>query len=204
VFKLSPSDRQLAAAAYAWMRRHWGERVCVLDDGTSKARHEAAAFRAVDPRARHASLGGSGIDRCVERADGVYVTALEGDPIFCTAATARRSPANALVQALALRGFDPASFAEAGKLWRAEPVPIRRTAEIDAVATRYHARAFVAATDQALRFYAATQIAARAAQAGGDPRAFLRSRSVATILGTVRFDDRGEVQAPAIVVSPAN
>lgn len=204
VFKLSPSDRQLAAAANAWIRAHWGNRVCVLDDGTLKARHEAAAFSAIDPRARRANRTPGSIDRCLRGADAVYATALEADPLFCTAATARLSPAAALVQAMSLRSFDPGAFARAGKLWRAEPAPLARSAAIDAAAARYHARAFVAATDSALRFYAATQIAIAAAQAAVDPRTILSERPFATILGTVRFSTRGEIRAPAIVIRPLN
>lgn len=204
VFKLSPSDRQLAEAAYAWMRRHWGSRVCVLDDGTSKARNEAAAFVAIDPRAHRATLGRGGIDRCIRGTDAVYAAALEADPVFFTSETARRAPAAALVQAMSLRSFDPAAFAKAGKLWRAEPARIRRSIRIDSFADRYHSRTFVAASDSALRFYAATQIALTAAGTGGDPQTILRSRRFATILGTVSFTSRGEIRAPAIVVQPAN
>ncbi|MGH7684884.1 MAG: hypothetical protein ACREMT_11105, partial [Vulcanimicrobiaceae bacterium] len=204
VFKLSPSDRQLAATAYAWMRGHWGNRVCVLDDGTARARYRAAAFLAIDPRARQASLGHGDVERCMQGVDAVYATALEADPVFCSAVTARRSPAIALVRAMALRSFDPTTFARAGKLWRAEPAPITRTAAIEAVDARYHKRAFLGATDAALRFYAATQIAVTAARGGGDPRVLLRNRRFGTILGTVRFNNRGELEAPAIVVRPAN
>lgn len=204
VFKLSPSDRQLAATAHAWIRKRWGTRICVLDDGTPKARDEAEAFSANDPGARRATLGHSGIDACLQRADALYATALEADPVFCSARTARRAPARALVQALALRSFDPAAFARAGRLWRAEPAPIPNTAAVAAMKARYRKRAFVAATDPALRFYAAVQIAVAAARAGGDPRSILSARPFRTILGTVRFSARGEIRAPRIVVRPAN
>jgi hypothetical protein len=107
VFKLAPSDGQLAAAAYAWMRRHWGPRACVIDDGTSKARSEGAAFLAFDSSAKHATLGRHALDDCVEHADAVYATALEADPIFCSARTARRAGPRALVRAMGLRSFDP-------------------------------------------------------------------------------------------------
>ena len=203
VFKLAPSDRQLAGAALAWMRARYGGRVCVLDDGTAKAREQAEAFLSIDSSARHATLGGR-VAECALRADAVYATALAADPVFCSARTARRAGVSALVQAMALRGFDPAAFAGAGSLWRAQPAPIARTAAVAAVAARYHARAFVAATDSALRFYAATQIAVAAARLAGDPRPVLSSRPFATILGTVRFSDRGEIRAPAIVVRRVN
>lgn len=203
IFKLAPSDRQLAAAAFAWMRAHYGGRVCVLDDGTAKARQQAAAFLSIDKRARRATLG-ERVAECVRNADAVYAAALAADPVFCSAQTARRAGITALVQAMALRGFDPESFARAGALWRAEPAPIQRTAAITAVAARYHARAVVAATDSALRFYAATQIAVSAARADGDPKALLSTRPFATILGTVRFSDRGEIRAPAIVIRRVN
>ena len=200
VFKLAPSDGQLAASAYAWMRRRWGPRACVIDDGTSKARAEGAAFLAVDSSAKHATLGRRAVDDCVEHADAVYATALEADPIFCSARTARRAGPGTLVGAMGLRSFDPTAFSKAGRLWRAEPAAIVRTAAIRALARRYHARAFVAATDAALRFYAATQIAVDVARVGGNPAAFLRRDRFVTVIGTIRFNSRGEVRDPPIVV----
>lgn len=203
VFKLAPSDRQLAETAFAWMRARYGGRVCVLEDGTAKARQQADAFLSIDGSARRAALGGR-VAECAQNADAVYATALAAHPLFCSARTARRAGLTALVQAMALRGFDPTSFARAGALWRAQAAPIARTRAAAAVAARYHARAFVAATDSALRFYAATQIAVAAGRGPGDPKALLSARAFATILGTVRFSDRGEIRAPAIVVRRVN
>jgi ABC-type branched-subunit amino acid transport system substrate-binding protein len=200
VFKVAPSDRQLAMAAYAWMRRRWGPRACVIDDGTLKARSEAAAFLAIDSSAARATSGRHAIDGCMQHADAIYATALEADPIFCSARTARRAGAGALVQAMGLRSFDPAKFSKAGRLWRAEPAAIVRTAATQAPAQRYHARTFVAATDAALRFYAATQIAVNVARAGGDPAAILHQKRFVTILGAIGFNARGEVRAPPIVI----
>jgi len=204
VFKLAPSDRQLAAAARAWMDRHFGARVCIVDDGTARARIQSAAFAEIDPRALRVHLGTAGattsaIARCLKLADGLYATALEAQPVFCSAATARRAGVVTLVQAMSLRRFDPASFAAAGKLWRAQPAPILRSLAARSVARRYERRAFVAADDDVLRFYAAVQIAAQVARAPS-PAAALRSRIFATVAGPLRFTSRGEVRSPRITV----
>lgn len=204
VYKVGPSERQLAAAMRAFMLRRFGPRICVLDDGTRKARREAGVLLRESPRARQATLGDDrAIAACVRAADGVYATALAARPISLSARTANRAGAARLLNALALRSFDPSAFTASGGLWRAESAPIARTPGLDALSLRYHKTAFVRADDDALRTYAAVQIAVAAARlaAGGTPldRA-MRGPVFRTVAGTVRFNDRGERAQPRIEV----
>lgn len=210
VFKLSPSDAQLAAAAYGTIRRRFGPRVCVVDDGTSVARLQTAAFIAVDPSAHHLSVGPStppqAAGPCLRGANALFAAGLSAAPVFCKASTARRAGVVHLVNELSLRRFDPAAFASAGALLRAQPAPIARTETIQAVSRRYHARAFVAADDEALRYYAAVQIAAQAERIanGRTLEAVLRSTTFPTGIGPVRFDAGGEIVEPKIVIVTLN
>lgn len=207
VFKLAPSERQLAAAARMFMRGRFGPRICVLSDGTRKARREAAALSAQIPEAPQALLSNPrAISNCVRNADGVYLTALAALPVFCNAQTARRAGAAKLLAALALRSFDPSAFVRAGALWRVLPAPIPRTAAIGSVDRRYHARAFVRADDDALRTYAAVQVAAQAARAAGgmDPARTLRTTAFRTVIGTIRFDRDGDRVKPPIYAARIN
>lgn len=196
VFKLAPSERQLAAAAYRWMRHAFGSRICVIDDGTVDGVRRGDALRAVGPTVASSS--------CAGRSDAVYFATLGREPVFCAAATARRADPRVLLIAVSHRGFDPDAFTKAGALFRAVPAPIVRTPAMDAIAARYHTRAFVAADDGALRTYAAVEVAARALAASarrrGDLAAIMRSTTFATAIGPIRFDRRGDVIAPQIVV----
>jgi len=208
VFKLGPSDRQLAAAARKFMLQKFGPRICVLSDGTRKARREAAAFLAQTPASPRALLSNPrAIARCAQGADGVYLTALAAPPVFCSAQTARRAGTARLLAAMSLRSFDPLAFAGAGALWRARPVSIPRTPAADAVNNRYHARAFVRADDDALRTYAAVQVAAQAfrrEQGGYDPSRVMRATAFHTLIGTVRFERNGDRVDPPIQVARIN
>jgi ABC-type branched-subunit amino acid transport system substrate-binding protein len=210
VFKLAPSDAQVASAAYHAIRRRFGSHVCVLDDGTSVARTQTAAFARVDPSARRLSVGPSTPERaanpCVRGANAIFAAGLSASPVFCSAATAQRAGAIRLTNALSLRSFDPGAFASAGALFRAEPQPIGRTKEIQDIDRRYHARAFVAADDEALRYYAAVQIAARAQRtAHGTPLIrLLRVTTFTTAIGAVRFNANGDIANPKIVIKKIN
>jgi hypothetical protein len=70
---------------------------------------------------------------------------------------------------------------------------------VNAFSKRYYARAFVAADDDAIRYYAALQVAADATRFS-NPLARLRSATFSTILGQLGFNARGELRAPPIVV----
>lgn len=193
LFRLAPSERRRAQAAYARMREAFGPRACVLDDGTPEGRMRADAFSVAARHAHRASAGA--LDACVAEADGVYFTASASEPVFCAARTARRASPQTLLAAMSHRDFAPATFAKAGALYRAVAAPIPRTARLDELARRYHARAGIAADDDDFRAYAATQIAARTAQLlAGSPNAagILRRATFETAIGTIRFDPRGD------------
>ena len=199
VFKLAPSERQLAAAAYASMRRQFGARICALDDGTADGVRRIAALRAAGSISRGLS--------CIGHADAVYFATNARQPVFCAAATARRAGPQTLLIEVSHRAFDPGEFAGAGRLFRAEPASISRNGELDAISERYHARAFVAADDAALRTYAAVQVAAAVSgdlPPDGDPAPLLRSRVFDTVVGPVRFGNNGDLEAPAIVIHRLN
>ncbi|MBV8355586.1 MAG: hypothetical protein JO101_09715 [Candidatus Eremiobacteraeota bacterium] len=66
-------------------------------------------------------------------------------------------------------------------------LPVPRTPEVRRVADAYHKRAFTIAGDDALRTYAAVEIAAYVAAAPREPAAVLRSRRFKTLIGTVGF-----------------
>ena len=210
VFHLTPSEMQLATAAYARMKKSFGPRACVLDDGTAVGRAQAHAFMAIDPSALHASVtslwGRTYYNHsCVVASDGVYVAAQGTEPVFCKTSSARLMLVNRLVVAMSHRDFNPKSFTWAGALYRALPRPIARTPQIDTLANRYHDRARVRAGDDALRAYASVEIAAAAIaaaqnSASGSIAQILRTRAFPTAIGTFRFNAHGEPANAAIQV----
>ncbi len=186
VFRLTPSEHQLADVAYRTMRQSFGPRICVINDSSDDGRRRAAIMGAL-PGVR---LGG-----CVAHADAVYFATTSREPVFCASRTAVRADPNRLLVQISHRGFDPAEFKSAGPLFRAEPAPIARTQAMIAVAQRYHARAFVLPDDGALRTYAAVQIGVEALQRARTPSgvtAILRTQSFSTIIGPVRFTKDGD------------
>jgi len=198
VFRLAPSERQLANVAYRTMRRDFGPRICVLDDGSDDGRRRAAIMGA---------LPGVTLGSCVAHADAVYFATTSREPVFCSARTAIRAKPLTLLVEVSHRGFDPSQFSRAGALFHVEAAPIRRTPAILSVAERYHARAFVQPDDGALRTYAATQIGVEALRRAGDRSglaAVLRTQTFSTILGPVRFRTDGDPVSAAVTVVRLN
>lgn len=198
VFRLTPSERQLASVAYQRMRRSFGPHICVLDDGSDDGKRRAQIIGAF-PGVAHGD--------CVKHADAVYFSTTSREPVFCSARTALRANPHALLVQISDRGFDPAAFAAAGALFRATAAPIRRTPGILAVAQRYHARNLEFADDSALRTYAAVQVAAEVltrASSRVDLGAMLRTKTFSTALGSVRFTKDGDPVSPAITVVRLN
>ena len=206
LFRLVPSERTRAAAAAARMRTAFGPRACVIDDGTAEARLRSDAFVAAGGLAQRASLRSPDRDAlaaCVAGADGVYFAAAATEPLFCAAQTARRAAPHTLIAAMSHRGFAPEAFAKAGTLFRVVAAPITRSAQLENLRRRYHARAGVAADDDALRAYAATQIAVRTLQLLSGQRGaaeILRRERFATAIGPIRFDGRGDPVGPKIEI----
>ena len=195
VFRLAPSEHQLANAAYRAMRRSFGPHICVINDGSDDGRRRAAIMGA---------FPGVGLGSCIAHADAVYFATTSREPVFCSARTAVRANPKRLLVDVSHRGFDPAEFMSAGALFRAEPRSIARTPAMIAVAQRYHARAFILPDDGALRTYAAVQVAVEALRRAPTPAglaAVLRTQSFSTILGPVRFMPNGDpASAPVAVV----
>jgi ABC-type branched-subunit amino acid transport system substrate-binding protein len=198
VFRLAPSERQLARLAYRTMRGSFGPRICVLSDGSDDGRRRAAIMEA---------LPGVTLGSCVAHADAVYFATTSREPVFCSAPTAIRANPKRLLVQISHRGFDPSEFARAGALFRAEAAPIRRTPAVIAVAQRYHGRAFVLPDDGVLRTYAAVQIGVEALRRARTPSALaatLRTQSFSTILGPVRFTNDGDPVPAAVTVVRIN
>jgi ABC-type branched-subunit amino acid transport system substrate-binding protein len=194
VFRLAPSERQLANVAYRSMRRSFGPRICVLDDGSDDGRRRAAVIGA---------FPGVTLGSCVAHADAVYFATTSREPVFCSARTAIRANPHKLLVEISHRGFDPMAFIPAGTLFRAEAAPLARTTAMIAVAARYHARAFVLADDGALRTYAAVQIGVEATRRASGPAGLaevLRTQTFSTILGPVRFTSSGDPVSAAVTV----
>ena len=198
VFRLAPSERQLAALAYRTMRRTFGPRVCVQSDNSDDGQRRAAIIGA---------LPGVRFGDCVTRADAVYFATTSREPVFCSARTAIRAHPHRLLVAISHRGFDAAEFTAAGPLFRAQAAPLARSPAMIAVSERYHARAFVLADDAALRTYAAVQIgveaSTRASSAAG-LAAVLRTQNFSTILGPIRFAQDGDPVSAAVEVVQLN
>ncbi len=198
VFRLAPSELQLANVAYHTMRRSFGPRICVLDDGSDDGRRRAAIMGA---------LSGVTLGSCIARADAVYFATTSREPVFCSARTAMRAHPRRLLVEVSHRGFDPAEFTGAGALFRTEAAAIRRTPAVIAVAQRYHARAFVLPDDAALRTYAAAQIGVEALRLAPNPTGLaevLRTHTFSTILGPVRFTENGDPVSAAVTVTRLN
>lgn len=199
VFRLTPSEHQLAQLAYRTMRRSFGPRICVLDDASDDGERRARIMTAFPGVTR---------GECVRSADAVYFATTSREPVFCSRRTALRANPHTLLIEVSHRGFDPTAFADAGQLFRATASPITRTPAILAVAERYHARELEFASDDALRTYAAVQVAAQVLKRAGGGRsdltAILRTQSFSTALGPVRFTKDGDPAAPAMRVVRVN
>jgi ABC-type branched-subunit amino acid transport system substrate-binding protein len=198
VFRLTPSEHQLAELAYRTMRRSFGARICVLDDVSDDGERRARIM---------STFPGVMRGDCVRRADAVYFSTTSREPVFCSARTALRANPHTLLIEISHRGFDPTAFAAAGQLFRATASPIARTAALLAVAQRYHAHALEFASDDALRTYAAVQVAAQVlsrTNPGADLARALRTESFSTVLGPIRFTQDGDPVAPAMRVVRVN
>jgi len=198
VFRMAPSELQLARVAYRRMHRSFGARICVLNDNSDDGRRRAAIM---------GEFPGVRLGNCVARADAVYFATTSREPVFCSARTAIRAHPNRLLVAISHRGFDPTDFTPDGPLFRAEAAPLARTPAMLAVAGRYHARAFVLPDDAALRTYAAVQVAIQALRRSPSASALaaiLRTQTFSTILGPVRFQKDGDPVSPAVVVTRLN
>lgn len=195
VFRLAPSERQLATLAYRTMRRSFGPRICVLDDGSDDGKRRAQIIGTL-PGVMHGS--------CVTHADAVYFSTTSREPVFCSRRTAVRADPHALLVEMSHRGFDPDDFKRAGALFRATAEPLRRGPSAIAVAQRYHARNLEFADDAALRTYAAVQVAAEAlarSRSNLNLAAMLRTQTFTTVLGPIRFTGNGDpVSAPETIV----
>jgi len=198
VFRLAPSERQLAKEAYRAMRRSFGPRICVLNDNSDDGRRRAAIMGA---------LPGVVLGGCVSRADAVYFATTSREPVFCSTRTAVRAHPQRLLVEISHRGFDPSEFTPAGPLFRAVAAPIARTPAMAAVLQRYHAHDFVLPDDAALRTYAAVQVAVQALRSAPDAaglRSVLRAKSFRTIVGLVRFREDGDPVTAAVRVVRLN
>jgi hypothetical protein len=198
VFRLTPSEHQLAQLAYRTMRRSFGARICVLDDASDDGERRARIMSAFP-----------GVKRgdCIKHADAVYFATTSREPVFCSKRTALRANPHTLLVEASHRGFDPSAFAAAGALFRATASPIARTPAILAVAQRYHARALEFADDDALRTYAAVQVAAQVLRRSGghaDLAGMLRTETFSTILGLIRFRMNGDPRVTAARVVRLN
>jgi ABC-type branched-subunit amino acid transport system substrate-binding protein len=199
VFRLAPSEQRLALTAYRAMRRSFGSRICVLNDGSDDGRRRAAIISALP--------GVIVRGNCVAQADAVYFSTTSREPVFCSARTATRAGPHRLLVEVSHRGFDPTDFIRAGPLFRAEATPLARTPAMLAVAQRYHARAFVLPDDAALRTYAAVQIGVQAIRRAGSTQklaAVLRTQTFSTILGPMRFAADGDPVSGAVRVVRLN
>jgi ABC-type branched-subunit amino acid transport system substrate-binding protein len=198
VFRLAPSETQLAALAYRTMRREFGPRICVLSDGSDDGLRRAAIIGA---------LPGVALGSCVRHADAVYFSTTSREPVFCSQRTALRANPQRLLIDVSHRGFDPSAYVAAGTLYRATAAPLRRTPAMIAVAQRYHTRELEFATDDALRTYAAVQVAAETLALSDRTTnlgALLRTQTFSTVLGPVRFTKDGDPASAAITVTKVN
>lgn len=198
VFRLAPSERQLARLAYAAMRRQFGKRVCVLNDNSDDGRRRAAIM---------GTFPGVTLGKCVAHSDAVYFATTSREPVFCSARTALRANPRRLLVEISHRGFNPGDFTRAGALYRARARPIPSAPATQEVAKRYHEREFVLPDDGALRTYAAVQVAVQALERLRGPRglgAIMQTQTFSTILGPVRFRRDGDPANPAMEIVRLN
>ncbi|MGH7714684.1 MAG: ABC transporter substrate-binding protein, partial [Vulcanimicrobiaceae bacterium] len=98
VFRLAPSERQLARLAYKTMRSSFGPHICLLNDGSDDGKRRAQIIGAF-PGVMHGD--------CVQHADAVYFSTTSREPVFCSARTALRANPHTLLVEVSHRGFDP-------------------------------------------------------------------------------------------------
>ena len=202
IYHLAPSDRQLVAAAYNRIVSTYGKNLCILDDGSPEGRLRASLMTAHATNPLHLTIPPGGarnplVVSCMTGMQAVFLGS-RNLMIFTGPRVANRLSIANLLDRTFSRDFSLTAIGSRyGSVYQVAAAPVPRTAQVEAVANAYHAYAKTVASDDALRTYAAVQIATVAAVRSVDALHVLASTNFDTIIGRVAFDAYGDrVGAP--------
>ena len=195
VFHLAPSDRQLVDAAYARMTATYGKNLCILDDGTVEGRARARLMLAHAPNVQHLTVPQQArnplVVACITSVDVVFLAA-RNLMLFTGPRVANRLSIAHLLDQTFRRDFDLARIGSRfGAVYQPIAAPLARSPRLESVARAYHAAAKTVPSDDALRAYAAVEIAAAAAKTAW-PRRTIQNTNFDTVIGRVAFDKYGD------------
>ena len=196
VYRLTASDRQLIDAAFSRITATYGKNLCVIDDGTPVGRNRAQLMVRHSPNALRVTGTQQArnpiIASCITSVDAVFLAARQL-MLFTGPRVANRLSVNRLLDQTFHRDFDLTKIGSRyGAVYEPIATPLLRQGRLADVAQAYRAYANADASDDALRAYAATQIAASIADKGDAARDAIAKTTFETVIGRVAFDEVGD------------
>ena len=196
VFHLVASDRQLVDAAFSRISSVYGKNLCVIDDGTRIGRNRAQLMMRHSPNALRVTATQQArnpiVASCITSSDAVF---LAGNRLmlFSGPRVANRLSIDRLLDQTFHRDFDITKIGSRyGDVYEPIPAPLVREGRLADVAQAYRTYANADASDDALRAYAATQIAADIATKGDATLEAIGKTTFETVIGRVAFDETGD------------